>query len=340
MTKAISTLRNSNYGASRQSIMDKYDTNGDGKIDLAELHAFVDDYIINITNNDTLLDRVSNMRRLIGFGTILLVIIALSNLGTAILAANISKDTVIVDGRFVANDGSATAISTTNSVESITKMFSKEGRRKLEDGAADAAASSPHACFTQAEVNTISASSIHGSGTNLIIQSGEDDGSISESLFLIHGTGYFNQTQVSFPESNVQFDLDNEGLCADNRRKLDGEDAAVYRDADLNMWYMQIRDFNQMDCDAAYAGLAGLERQMQACVELGDNTLNDCLPSGPVEGVFDAPDRVLCPDYPIADFCDCEGSCTVFADTKCSCASAVFCCDEYAASLPALPVGR
>ena len=228
MTNDISTLRDSNYGASRQSIMDKYDTNGDGKIDLAELHAFVDDYIINITNNDTLLDRVSNLRRLIGFGTILLLIIALSNLGTAILAANISKDTVIVNGRFVANDGSNAAISTTNVVESITKVWETDDhgthRNLAVDGAdtnATATASSPYVCLAQAEVNDILQRSINGTGTSLVIRSNGDDESTSQQYVVpIQGTVYSNQTHVSYPDSSVVFNLDTTGLCAGSRRKL------------------------------------------------------------------------------------------------------------------------
>ena len=52
-------------------------------------------------------------------------ILSFSNLGTAILGANISKETVVIDGIFVANDGSA--ISTRNSDETISRQAIVKG---------------------------------------------------------------------------------------------------------------------------------------------------------------------------------------------------------------------
>jgi hypothetical protein len=192
---------------------------------------------------------------MIGFGSILILILSLSNLGTAILAANISKEAVIVDGRFVTNDGSAKTISTMNTVESVTKTWElhQHSRNLAEDGAdtttTDTTASQ-FTCFTQEEVDTIFETSISGSGTNLIMQSVEDDGSISQTVVSIHGTGHSSRRGVSFPDSNVELVLDDTGLCKESRRNLkDGSDEA--EEFKMNVYVYRYRKTMQLYCESA-----------------------------------------------------------------------------------------
>eukprot|EP01083_Nonionella_stella_P101954 289620_1 len=240
MTKA-NKLRDSNFGSRRQSIIQKYDKTGDGVFQGEEIDNILDDYMATMQNNNTLIDANSNQKKMLSFASIIIVILSLSNLGTAILAANISKETVVVDGRFVTNDGSADAISTRNSVGTVTKgnamvagfgatglqVGSTNSRRNLvEDEDADISAPNKEedgldvACFTDGEVNAIFESAINGSGTNIVFQWKEEDGSTSRGVVPIHGIGHADKERVSFPNSGVDFVPDGDNLCSEDRRRM------------------------------------------------------------------------------------------------------------------------
>lgn len=90
--------KDSNYGSRRQSIIQKYDTTGDGVFQSEAIDNIVDDYMATILNNNTLLNTNYNQKKQPGFASILLVVLSFANLGTAIFAANISKETVVIDG--------------------------------------------------------------------------------------------------------------------------------------------------------------------------------------------------------------------------------------------------
>jgi len=225
----VNKLRDSNFGSRRQSIIQKYDTTGDGVFQSEAIDNIVDDYMATILNNNTLLDANYNQKKLLGFASILIIILSFANLGTAILAANISKDTVVIDGRFVTNDGTAEAISTRNSVKTITKKEDprankwdpiSDGEDTNIEGDNSEHASMPFICFTNEEVDAIFESTIEGSGTNIIIQSDEDDGSMSRKVVPIHGAGREGRKGFSFPNSHVEFVPDDKGLCSERRRRM------------------------------------------------------------------------------------------------------------------------
>lgn len=218
----LNRLRDANFGSRRQAIIAKYDTNGNGVFQGAEIDNILDDYMTTIQNNDTLLNVHSNQKRLLSIASIIIVLLAISNLGTALLAANMSKETVVIDGRFVANDGSAEAISTRNSVETINRQATVKfcGCRNLVENvdAYDADDEDlTFACFTAGEVDAIFESVINGSGTNIVIQSEEDDASISRTVVPIHGTGHAGSEGLSFPDAS--FVHDEQDLCAEESRR-------------------------------------------------------------------------------------------------------------------------
>jgi len=104
-------LKDSNWASVRKSIISKYNKNGDGNFDQSEVDGIIDDYMGTIYNQQSLQDLTKSQKRTILFGAIMIVLLALSNLGTGIAAAYIAKDVKVVDGRMTGvedEEGSAT----------------------------------------------------------------------------------------------------------------------------------------------------------------------------------------------------------------------------------------
>jgi len=132
---------NENSPASiRQGVIKKYDVNGDGVFDANEVNCIMDDFLFLKQTNTSLVGTNSNQKKLLSGAFLLIVLLAMSNLGTALLAVNMSKEVVVVDGKIMANGGSQEeAISTMNSVRTVTQEVKSRGsngignRRTLQD---------------------------------------------------------------------------------------------------------------------------------------------------------------------------------------------------------------
>merc|ERR1740139_1685451 len=113
---------NDNPVSTRQEIIKKYDVNGDGVFDAKEINCIMDDYMFITQTNKSLTDSNTNQKKLLSGTFLLIVLLTLSNLGTAFLAVNMSKEVVVVDGKIMANGGSQEeAISTMTSVRTLEK---------------------------------------------------------------------------------------------------------------------------------------------------------------------------------------------------------------------------
>ncbi len=121
------TLKDDNWKSSRQSILLKYDKNGDGVYDTDEVNGIVDDYMATIQKNAVLVDTNHAMKKLLTFSGIMIFILSLSNLGTAVLAAYLAKEiSVASDGTLMTADGKNTALKTESKAQVLTlgKSFS------------------------------------------------------------------------------------------------------------------------------------------------------------------------------------------------------------------------
>lgn len=118
-------LKDSNWSSERQSIMQKYDKNGDGKFDVDEVEGIIDDFMATMYSQQSLAHSNQLQKKVIIFGAIMFVLLTLSNLGVGIAVANLSKDIKVVDGKMMGIDGDGTnsALMTAQSV----KMFSGAG---------------------------------------------------------------------------------------------------------------------------------------------------------------------------------------------------------------------
>ena len=102
----------------RDNIMTKYDVNNDGVFSGAEVKMILNDFAATVKLNNSL-------KRLIGVAIGLIVILSVSNLGTAFLAVNLSKEMhVSSDGTLVANDKEAAVLRT----QSHSETFKVKGR--------------------------------------------------------------------------------------------------------------------------------------------------------------------------------------------------------------------
>lgn len=124
-------LKDSNWASARKSIIMKYDKNGDGNFDKEEVEGIIDDYMGMIYNKQTLDDANKAQKKIIIFSAIMIVLLSISNLGTGIAAANISKDIRIIDGKMVeaGRNKSFNALMTERSV----KMFDMYATRASMD---------------------------------------------------------------------------------------------------------------------------------------------------------------------------------------------------------------
>lgn len=224
---------NDNLVSSRQSIIKKYDVNGDGVFDTNEINCIMDDFMFMTQTNKSLADTNSNQKKLL-IGTFsLIILLSISNLGTALLAVNMSKEVVVVDGKIMANGGSQEeAISTMKSVRNFSKSFPESTRlrdrhrRILHTVEGDNSAlpeddgdTSEVVCFTEEEVESFLASAMNGSGTNLVLSGQAEDGSSSTTVIPINGAATVADNVYSF--SNVEFALvDIESCVGEDRRNL------------------------------------------------------------------------------------------------------------------------
>jgi len=207
---------NDNINSSRQDIIKKYDVNGDGVFDTNEINCIMDDFMFMTQTNKSLADTNSNQKKLLIGTFFLIVLLSISNLGTALLAVNMSKEVVVVDGKIMANGGSQEeAISTMNSVRTLTKSFPrnedlrKRHRRILHDVVEGDISSTTEGdngdavCFPFAEVESLFDNASNGSGTNIVLEETDENGTISTTVININGSASVAENVYSF--ANVQF---------------------------------------------------------------------------------------------------------------------------------------
>ncbi len=237
----MTNMKDSNWNPDRQSILNKYDKNGDGIYDTNEVNAIVDDYMTTIRNNNALIDTNKGQKKLLILCGLMIFILSLSNLGTAFLAANLAKDTrVAQDGIMTATDG--TAIKTMNTAESITitgkASFDSNSSDTLERKLLGFSDERSFACVTEDEMMKLFNNAIGGSGTSLTLQD-EEMPSVQKTIFiagrvsrrsmnendfkrrLSEGRGtadYVTDFEYAFPEANISFEYAPDE-CA-GRRKL------------------------------------------------------------------------------------------------------------------------
>jgi hypothetical protein len=225
---------NDNLVSSRQEIIKKYDVNGDGVFDTNEINCIMDDFMFMTQTNKSLTDTIYNQKKLL-IGTFLLVVLlSISNLGTALLAVNMSKELVVVDGKIMANGGSEEeAISTMTSVRTVFKQFNgtpgkqpvveDETRRKRHLELLQSGNDGKILCFGREEVQSFFANAMNGSGTNLVLEETAEDGSTTSTRVInINGSASVAEDIYSF--SNFQFvPVDIESCEGETRRSLQGD---------------------------------------------------------------------------------------------------------------------
>lgn len=224
---------NDSLGSSRQDIIKKYDVNGDGVFDTNEINCIMDDFMFMTQTNKSLVDTNSSQKKLLIGTFFLIVLLSISNLGTALLAVNMSKEVVVVDGKIMANGGSQEeAISTMNSVRTVTKSYptneSLRNRHRRILNVFEGDISSPTedvngdaVCFTLEEVQSFFANAVDGSGTNILLEEKDENGSSSTTVININGSASVADDVYTF--SNVQFGkVDIENCVGETRRSLQG----------------------------------------------------------------------------------------------------------------------
>ncbi len=196
--------------STRQVILERYDTDGDGKFDTNEIHSIIDDVVSMTQVIKSLDDTNSQMKKIIIGAFSLIVVLSISNFGTALLAMNMSKEVVVVDGKIMANGGSQEeAISTMTSVRTLKKQFldtkhhQDRHRRILRQGNIFSQGVQGNdtpltkddnkevICFTSNEVKDLLESTIDGSGTNIVlVGTAAENGSNSRTVIPINGEGH------------------------------------------------------------------------------------------------------------------------------------------------------
>ena len=160
--------------------------------DANEVNCIMDDFLFLKQTNTSLVGANSDQKKLLSGAFLLIVLLAMSNLGTALLAVNMSKEVVVVDGKIMANGGSQEeAISTMNSVRTVTQEVKGSNgisnRRTLQDNDDEdwdnVIFDVSDVCFTQEQVESFYKYTMAGSGTNIELKK---DGSESE-FFQIKG---------------------------------------------------------------------------------------------------------------------------------------------------------
>jgi len=223
-------LKDTNWTSARKSIMAKYDKNGDGQFDQGEVEGIIDDYMGTIYNKQSLEDSNKTQRKIIIFGAIMIVLLSLSNLGTGIAAAYISKDITVIDGMLVGVDGdeSATkfgdrqALLTNNSVMRFDTMrLETTSMRRLQDLTVETTV----ACIPQDMAAAIGETMRKSGAANLGLVKTKIAGALSmaseasadlTSLISLYGSMVYNDdgTILTFPAANVKIDMSPTSECA------------------------------------------------------------------------------------------------------------------------------
>jgi hypothetical protein len=224
-------LKDTNWTSARKSIMAKYDKNGDGHFDQDEVEGIIDDYMGTIYNKQSLEDSNKTQRKIIIFGTIMIVLLSLSNLGTGIAAAYISKDITVIDGMLMAVDGdeSATkygdrqqALLTNNAVMRFDmKRMERTAMRRLQDLTVETTV----ACIPQDMAAAIGATMLTSGAANLGLVKTQIAGALSTaseasadltSLISLYGSMVYSDdgTILTFPAANVKIDMSPTSECA------------------------------------------------------------------------------------------------------------------------------
>ncbi len=211
-------LKDTNWASARKSIMAKYDKNGDGKFDQGEVEGIIDDYMGTIYNKQSLEDSNKKLRQIIIFGTTMIVLLSLSNLGTGIAAAYISKDITVIDDRLVGMDGDESALKTANSVKSFelneVKKFSAS--RRLQDVTDETTV----ACIDKQMSEAIGETMRDSGSVNLELIQKAMAGALTKNPNLLTAvislSGmmiYSEDGSLTFPASNIRFDA-KDSICA------------------------------------------------------------------------------------------------------------------------------
>lgn len=150
-----SELSRASWKTARTDVLKKYDLNNDGKFDGQEVENIINEYINTLNKHANLSESHRFQKRIIAFGAVMIILLSLSNLGTAFLAVNLAKETRIVDGKMVNNDGSDSGIMTEAAVKSFSapQVTPMESRRSLQDGVMTEW--NTFACYSPREVEEI-----------------------------------------------------------------------------------------------------------------------------------------------------------------------------------------
>jgi len=228
----VEHMRDNNFRSRKESILIKYDANGDGVYDNDEVNAIVDDYMNTMSNNSMLADTNEGQKKIMYFAAVMILLLSISNLGTAFLAMTLAKEVkVSSDGIMTSTDGNDTTLMTMDKVDTISvpgNVVTNEGEIEY------------FGCFFAEEVEQLYMNAQEGPGTSLIVEDqriqgiqrshfiggsalrtfsimGEDP--IRRSLHLGLEKKEDFQFEYTFPESKVKF-VYAPKLCsgANNRR--------------------------------------------------------------------------------------------------------------------------
>jgi len=203
------------WRTAKKNVMKKYDLNHDGKFDGQEVENIIDEYINTLNKHANLSESHKVQKKVISFGAVMIILLSLSNLGTAFLAVSLAKETRIVDGKMVNNDGTQSAVLT----ETAVKTFSGSGlppvgaeRRLNADG------SRTVACFDEETVEDILDSVAVSGVANTVVR---DENNRIEEIIPVQGQATRAQdgTTIDFPNAGVRFVKDHPH-CTRNRRDL------------------------------------------------------------------------------------------------------------------------
>jgi len=193
------------WRTAKKNVMKKYDLNDDGKFDGQEVENIIDEYINTLNKHANLSESHKVQKKVISFGAVMIILLSLSNLGTAFLAVSLAKETRIVDGKMVNNDGTQSAVLT----ETAVKTFSGSGlplvgagRRLNADG------SRTFACFTEETVEEIFDTVAESGVANTLVR--DENNRIGE-IIPVQGQASRAQdgTTIDFPNAEVSFVRDH-----------------------------------------------------------------------------------------------------------------------------------
>jgi len=202
-TEGINTA--GSWRTAKTNVMKKYDLNNDGKFDGQEVENIIDEYINTLNKHANLSESHKVQKKVISFGAVMIILLSLSNLGTAFLAVSLAKETRIVDGKMVNNDGTQSAVLT----ETAVKTFSGSGlplvgagRRLNADG------SRTVACFDEETVEDILDSVAVSGVANTVVR---DENNRIEEIIPVQGQASRAQdgTTIDFPDAGVRFVRDH-----------------------------------------------------------------------------------------------------------------------------------